>query len=209
MKAEERVFKDEFSALQLDVLKEVGNIGAGNAAASLSTLLNKPINMSVPSIQVIEFDKVMDLAGGADNETVSISLRIEGDAPGSMFFMLSPQQADDFITELFKEESGSTELRQSALQELGNIIAGSYLSSLADFTQLDLMPTVPVVVSDMAGAILSAGLIKLSQYYDRAIVIETLLEDKQVDGKMNGHFFLFPDPEFYKVLFRSVGVFNE
>ncbi|MCP3026099.1 chemotaxis protein CheC [Halobacillus sp. A5] len=201
-------FQDSFCPIQLDLLKEVGNIGAGNAAASLSSLLNIPIAMSVPSIQIAGFDEVMESAGGAAEEMTIISLRIEGEAPGSMFFALAPNRAELFLTLLLGDLSNTLDLRQSALEEIGNIIAGSYLSSLADFTRLELFPSVPVVINDMVGAVLSTGLIELSKHSDQALVIETVLIVDQAE-QVHGVFLLFPDPLFYDALFRSEGVTSE
>lgn len=207
-------FLDKFSNVHLDVLKEVGNIGAGHAATSLSTLLNKKIDMRVPHVRVVSFDEMMDMAGGPDNIVASVFLRIEGDAPGSMFFVLSLEQASAFIEQMIGdvdfsfEEPPYNELAMSALQELGNILSGSYLSSLSDFTSLDLYPSVPALSIDMVGAIISFGLIELSQVSDYAIVIDTALDDDDVSvsESINGHFFLLPDPDSFEIIFRALGV---
>ncbi|MBS8263483.1 chemotaxis protein CheC [Mesobacillus boroniphilus] len=207
-------FLKSISDVHLDILKEVGNIGAGHAATALSTLLNKKIDMKVPSVRVVSFDEVMDLAGGADNVVASVFLRIEGDAPGSMFFILPLPQAEKYIGQLTKNYSFSfseepdNELALSALQELGNILSGSYLSSLSDFTKLSLYPSVPALSIDMVGAVISFGLLELSQVSDYAIVIDTALdeEDAQLPDSVNGHFFLLPDPDSFHIIFSALGV---
>ena len=96
----------------------------------------------------------------------------------------------------------------SALQELGNILAGSYLSALSDFTGLDLYPSVPAISIDMLGAILSYGFLELSHYSDIAIVIDTALIDANDDDQMGveGHFLLIPDPQSFDIIFHSLGV---
>jgi chemotaxis protein CheC len=207
-------FLDKFSNVHLDVLKEVGNIGAGHAATALSTLLNKKIDMRVPKVRVVSFDEMMEMAGGPDNIVASVFLRIEGDAPGSMFFVLSLEQANMFIKQMIGDvefsfdEPPYNEMALSALQELGNILSGSYLSSLSDFTNLDLYPSVPALSIDMVGAIISFGLIELSQVSDFAIVIDTALDDDQISEaeSVKGHFFLLPDPDSFDIIFRALGV---
>ncbi|NKE05252.1 MULTISPECIES: chemotaxis protein CheC [Mesobacillus] len=207
-------FLKSISDIHLDILKEVGNIGAGHAATALSTLLNTKIDMKVPRVRVVSFDEVMELAGGADNVVASVFLRIEGDAPGSMFFILPLPQAEKYIGQLIKKQSFSfseeqeNELALSALQELGNILSGSYLSSLSDFTQLSLYPSVPALSIDMVGAVISFGLLELSQVSDYAIVIDTALdeEDAQMPDSVNGHFFLLPDPDSFHIIFSALGV---
>ncbi|MGG0718810.1 chemotaxis protein CheC [Robertmurraya massiliosenegalensis] len=207
-------FLEKFSTVHLDVLKEVGNIGAGHAATALSTLLNRKIDMRVPKVRVVSFDEMMEMAGGPDNIVASVFLRIEGDAPGSMFFVLSLEQATTFIKQMTGDahfsfaEPPYDELAMSALQELGNILSGSYLSSLSDFTNLDLYPSVPALSIDMVGAIISFGLIELSQVSDFAIVIDTALDDEDNNGpnSVKGHFFLLPDPDSFEIIFRALGV---
>ncbi|MCM3214724.1 chemotaxis protein CheC [Niallia taxi] len=206
-------FTDKITSLHLDILREIGNIGAGNAATALSKLLNKKIDMKVPNVEIVSFDEMMDMAGGSDNIAAGVFLRIEGDAPGSMFFMLPIEQATNFIRDMIGDETAQLsepydELSLSALQELGNILSGSYLSALSDFTNLSLYPSVPALAIDMVGAIVSYGLIELSQVSDYAIVINTALneDDKSLSETVKGHFFLLPDPDSFHTLFESLGV---
>ncbi|MBS4207601.1 chemotaxis protein CheC [Bacillus sp. FJAT-50079] len=203
---------EKMTSIQLDVLKEIGNIGAGNAATALSVLLGKKIDMKVPNVKVITFDEMLELAGGYDNIVAAVFLRIEGDASGSMFFVLPLDQGSNYIQQLTGDHSISlehppySELGLSAMQELGNILSGSYLTSLSDFTGLNLYPSVPSISIDMAGAIISYGLIELSQTEDYAIVIDTALnEDDQVEH-VKGHFFLLPDPGSFSTIFHALGV---
>src|SRR5690242_183462 len=125
---------------QLSVLREVGNIGAGHAATALSELLHSEIQMNVPRVAVVGFDEISDVVGGAEQLVIGIFLRAEGDIPGSIFFLLEVNSAKRLISGLVgsyadKEEEEFSEMEISALQEIGNILAGSYLSSLADFTK--------------------------------------------------------------------------
>jgi len=203
---------DVLNADHIDILKEIGNIGAGNAATALSKLLNKKIEMNVPDVKVISFDEMMEVVGGADNVVASVFLRIEGDVSGNMFFILSLEQAERFIQQMTGDKNltfanETTGLGVSALQELGNILAGSYLSALGDFTKLKLYPSVPALSIDMIGAILGYGLIEISRVGDIAIVIDTALhEENQSQDSVNGHFFLLPDPESFEPIFRALGV---
>ncbi|KON68506.1 chemotaxis protein CheY [Peribacillus butanolivorans] len=206
-------FIEKIIPLQLDILKEIGNIGAGHAATALSAILNRKIDMIVPNVRVVSFDEMMEMAGGAEQVVASIFLRIVGDASGSMFFILSLPVAEYFIQQMTGDETFSidstpyTDLALSCLQELGNILSGSYLTSLSDFTQLNLYPSVPSLSIDMVGATISYGLLELSQVSDTAIVIDTVLEKDQLFAEsIDGHFFLLPDPESFDIIFSSLGV---
>ncbi|MRG85377.1 chemotaxis protein CheC [Salinibacillus xinjiangensis] len=207
--------KDTFSLspFQLDLLKEIGNIGAGNAATSLSKILNRTVNMKVPEVKVVSFDEMMDVLGGPEQEIASIFVRFEGNASGSMFFVLTPDEASVLIRKMTGNEQFNfhnppySNLAISAYEELGNILAGSYLSALSDFTNLNVQPTVPSCSVDMVGAILTVGLIELSQVTDHAIFIDTILTDEDHnDEEIKGHFFLLPHPESFEVIFKSFGV---
>jgi len=206
-------FLSKIEPHHLDVLKEVGNIGAGNAATALSVLLKKGIDMNVPSVRVVSFQDITELVGGPDTIVCAIFLRIEGEAPGSMFFMVPVNEAEKLIRPLIGdplfqlEHPPFMEMGISALQELGNILAGSYLSSLSDFTKLHLYPSVPALSIDMAGAILSYGLFELSQVSDFAIVIDTAISETDKNRtNATGYFFLLPDPPSFEKIFLSLGV---
>lgn len=206
-------FIERIKPYHLDVLKEVGNIGAGNAATALSRLLNKLIDMNVPSVRVVSFQEITELIGGADEIVAAVYLRIEGNVPGNMFFILTLQEAEELIGKLTGlqdinlTKQKMSEMAVSALQELGNILAGSYLSALSDLTKLNLQPSVPALTIDMFGAVLNYGLIELSHVSDYAIVIDTRITEMENDAKQStGHFFLLPDPESFTKLFKALGV---
>lgn len=199
---------NRFEAFELDVLKEVGNIGAGNAATALSTLLNKPIDMAVPSVRVVPFEEVAEKVGGPEQVVVAVFLRVDGDAPGNMFFIMPEHSAKGLMQQLLnidrEEDEPYTELEASTLCEIGNILAGSYLSALADLTKLHLSPSVPAVVKDMAGPILTYGIIQHGEMGETALLIETtFIEDHK---SLDGHFFLIPDPASFEILFKALGV---
>lgn len=199
---------DNLEGFKMDVLKEVGNIGAGNAATALSQLLDKPIDMAVPKVQILPFEKIADKVGGPEQIVLAVFFRVEGEAPGNLFFILTPEAGKGLLHRLAgieaSEEEFFNEMEQSALSEIGNILAGSYLSSLADFTQLSMTPTVPGLAMDMAGAILNYGLIQFGEMGDDALLIDTtFLEGKD---EVEGQFFLIPDPESFDKIFKSLGV---
>ncbi|GIP21448.1 CheY-P-specific phosphatase CheC [Paenibacillus sp. J22TS3] len=201
------LFKD-FAEFKMDILKEIGNIGAGNAATALSCLLDKPIDMAVPKVQMLPFEAIAEKVGGAETIVLAIFFRVEGDAPGNLFFILSPEAAKKLLHRLstleVENDEEFTEMEWSALSEIGNILAGSYLSSLADFTRLSMSPTVPALAMDMAGAILSYGLLQFGEMGDDALLIDTtFIEGHQ---EVEGQFFLIPDPESFDQIFTALGV---
>ena len=199
---------EEFADFKMDVLKEVGNIGAGNAATALSRLLDKPIDMAVPKVQLLPFGEITESVGGSEKTVIAVFFRVEGDAPGNLFFIMTPDAAKRLLNRLaginISEGTDFSEMEWSALSEIGNILAGSYLSSLADFTNLSMSPTVPAITMDMAGAIVSYGLLQFGEMGNDALLIDTTFIEG--NDEVEGQFFLIPDPESFGKIFTSLGV---
>ncbi|MFB4167474.1 chemotaxis protein CheC [Virgibacillus sp. JSM 102003] len=204
------------STVQMDVLREIGNIGAGNAATSMSKLINKKIDMAVPSVNVVAFDEVMEMIGGPETPIVGIMIHILGEAPGKVYFILSIEEAESLVRSITNaddftllNEKEPNDLVFSALKETGNILTGSYISALSDFTSLKMQPSVPYLSVDMAGAVLTVGLIDVSQVTDYAIIIDTKINDSESDNGIHGNFFFLPDPEAFPKIFKALGIEND
>ncbi|MCT4606745.1 MAG: chemotaxis protein CheC [Marinisporobacter sp.] len=198
---------EEMNNMQLDVLKEVGNIGAGNAATALAKMLNRKIDMNVPKVEILEFKEVTELLGGAEKAVCGIYFNVDGDLTGNIMFLLTIESAKMLANMLLLKDECSgnlEELDQSALQEIGNILSGAYISSLTTLTGLNMKISVPSLTTDMAGAILSVPIIQYGQVGDRVLLIETEFNEGNDDIK--GYFFLVPDVESFEVLLKSLGV---
>lgn len=199
---------NELNNMQLDVLKEIGNIGAGNAATALAKLLNRKIDMEVPIAKILEFKDVSETLGGAELPVVGIMFKVSGDLTGNIMFILQQKAATMLVNMLMGRPVDAveefTEIDISALKEIGNILAGSYLSALSALTNLKIMPSVPYMAIDMAGAILSVPAIEFGKVGDTVLYIET--EFSEGSEKVVGDFFLVPDLETYDILLKALGV---
>lgn len=202
----EEIFK--LSAMQMDALREIGNVGAGNAATALSQIINRKIDMTVPQVSIMPLGDVPELVGGPDAMVAGVYFRVFGPAPGSILFLLPRESAFSLVDMLMGREKGHTQaldsLDESALMEIGNILSGAYLNALSYFTKFTLLPSIPALAVDMAGAILSIILIQIGQMGDHALVIET--EFSSDGGGVKGHFFLIPDPGSLNVILAAIGV---
>ncbi|GBG56276.1 CheY-P-specific phosphatase CheC [Sporomusaceae bacterium FL31] len=198
----------KLSALQLDALREIGNVGAGNSATALSQIIDRKIDMTVPQVAIMPLGDVPDVVGGPDAMVVGVFLRVYGLAPSSILFLLPRDSAFYLVDMLMGRSQGYTttlsSMDESALMEIGNILAGAYLNALSHFTNLTLLPSIPALAMDMAGAILSVVLIQLGQMGDHALVIETEFTT-EADG-VKGHFFLIPDPGSLNTILTAIGV---
>ena len=198
---------DQVNDMYFDVLKEIGNIGAGNATTAISNMLNLKVNMDVPKV---EFMKVQELptAISAEEETVvGIYLEVESDIGGSMMFLLKMGSAQYLVNHLMGRpddyEEEFSEMDLSAIKEIGNIISGSYLSALSSMTNMVITASVPYLAIDMAAAILSVPAIQFGQYGDNALLIQTEFGD---EVKIKGFFILMPDVESYDKILTSLGI---
>lgn len=201
---------NDLNNLQLDVLREIGNIGAGNAATALAKMLNKKIDMDVPKVKILEFKEVNDILGGADEQVIGILLSVTGDLTGNIMFILDYKAARVLVNILMglpaEEDSEFSEMELSALKEIGNILSGSYLSALSTLTNLSIMPSIPDIAIDMAGAILSVPAIEFGKVGDTVLYIET--EFSEGSTKVVGDFFLVPDVDSYDTLLKALGVIS-
>jgi chemotaxis protein CheC len=199
----------KLSSVQLDALREIGNVGAGNAATALSQVLRRKIDMSVPRVTILPLTDVPDAIGGPEAMVAGVYLRVFGPAPSSILFLLPKESAFYMVDMLMGRNKGDTQflndMDESALMEIGNILAGAYLNSLSYFTHLTLLPSIPALAIDMAGAILSIILIQLGQMGDHALVIETEFTSGSED-MMGGQFFLIPDPASLSIILTAIGV---
>ncbi|MCR5635229.1 MAG: chemotaxis protein CheC [Lachnospiraceae bacterium] len=188
-----------------DVLKEIGNIGAGNATTALSQMMGCKVDMAVPKVNLMEFKEVGTTMGGEDQIVAGIYLVVEGDINGSIMFMQKKESARHMVSKLMGMEitgEDFTEMEASALKEIGNIIAGAYLNSLSTLTNLTIYPSVPELCIDMAGAILSVPAIEFGAVGDKMLLIQTDFTDEM---DLSGYFILVPDETSYSKILTALG----
>lgn len=198
---------EDVNSMYLDVLKEIGNIGAGNATSAIANMLGMKIDMNVPNVRLMEASK-LGLAVGAEDETiVGIFLEVENDIEGSMMFLLDIPSARYLVNRLMMTDVADDvpfgEMELSALKEIGNIIAGSYLSALASLTNLVIAPSIPYIAVDMAASILSVPAIEFGKFGDNALMIQTEI---CADVQINGYFILMPEQDSYEKILTSLGI---
>ena len=201
---------DNVNSMYFDVLKELGNIGAGNATTAIATMLNLTIDMKVPKVELKAVEDLGSAICPEEETIVGIFLEVQNDISGSMMFLLKLDSAHYLVNRLMGGMGGSedtaaefSEMELSAMKEIGNIIAGSYLSALSTMTHLVITPSVPYISVDMAAAILSVPAIQFGQFGDNALLIETEFGD---DVMMEGYFILLPDEDSYDKILQSLGI---
>lgn len=202
-----KINMDSMENMHYDLLRELGNIGAGNATTALAQMLNKKLDMKVPRVDLVGFDKLPSTICEEEELVVGIYLMLDDDVEGSMMFLLPEASAYNLVNQLMGRSADYTEpfneMDMSALQEIGNIITGAYLSALSSLTNLTIGASVPYLAHDMAAAILSVPAIEFGKVGDKALLIETEFGDEIM---IDGYFILIPALESYDKILTSLGL---
>lgn len=198
---------DNVNEIYIDVLREIGNIGAGNATTSLASMLNQTIQMNVPKVELMDVAKLNTAICPEEEVIVGIFLEVTMDITGSMMFLMKMDSAHYLVNKLMGRDPGCkdefSEMDMSAMKEIGNIITASYLTALAGMTNLTIAPSIPYIAVDMAGAILSVPAIQFGQFGNNALLIQTEFGD---DVLIGGYFILMPEEESYEKIMTSLGI---
>ena len=202
----------ELDNQHIDVLRELGNIGAGNAATSLSVMLDEGVGISVPQVKILDYDGVVRTVGDPEDLGIAIMIQYGGDVRGIVLFILNHEDAMSIGEILIgnmggEEDSGSemlSEMKLSMVKEIGNILGCSYLGSIATMTGLNFEISVPYVAIDMVGAILSAPLLLFSIDNSKILLIE---ESFVTDSRsMKSHVILFADIPSLNTILDKLGL---
>ncbi len=206
--------KVELTAEELDMLKEIGNIGSGHAITALSELLNKNVEVSLTSANIDTFWKVPDMFDSPDEEVVVIFSKIPVNSDLSIVQIFPKESIFKLINLLNNSDKKSghivestndlNEFSYSIISEIGNILSGHYASALADLLSIRLVPNVPIIAIDSLNAILNSIIAKYSQIIDYIILINTKLMVS--DLNINGTICLIPNITILKGLFKILNI---
>jgi chemotaxis protein CheC len=194
--------------LQLDALKEVANIGAGHAATALSQLTERRIMISVPEIEIARLEDVPATFGDPEAVVAAVLMHVLGDLTGRTLLLMPEENARLLCDLLLRRAPGTStvigELEGSSLKEAGNILAGAYLNALSDFMGMMLLPSVPSLVVDLSGAVLTTAFLNFGQDRDFVFCVETNFHFTDADRALTGHFLLLPDLASLRAIFEAI-----
>lgn len=191
-----------YSDLQLDALREIANIGSGTAGTALAAMLGRSVDLSVPHVEAVPLVAAVEAVGEPSRPTTAVLLPIMGDMDGVVLLLFRPDAADT-LCRLLGVEPG-TEVGDSALSEIGNVLGTSYLNSIAAMTGLALEPRPPEVVTDVLGAIVSSVLTHVAGGDDVALLLDTQL--KVEDEECAVSFLLVPEGDGVQELLTRLGL---
>lgn len=198
------------NSYQLDVLREVSNIGAGNAATALSKMVKRRVDMGVPTIKLLEFSEVGAILGDEEKIVAGVIVPVAGSMNGVLLLILEYKDTSNLVELLtgkkFSDFEAFDELALSAIRETGNILAGAYMSALAGLTSLSVKCMFPDVSIDMAAAILSIPAIGFGMMADKVLYIDSDFAEgtDNVKAKM----FLVLEADSFEILLRALGAIS-
>ena len=192
----------QYTELQLDALRELANVGSGNASTALSGMLGRSVDISVPKAQALPFAEAVEAAGPAEQDVTGIVLGIVGEMNGTVLLLVPPADADKICRMLGVEPDDEYAL--SALGEIGNIVGTSYINALAAMTGMDIEPTPPTTATDMLGALVASVLAGQAHAGDIALMLDSNLVVEGEDCSIS--FFLVPDQGGVDELLSRLGL---
>ena len=199
---------DQLNSLEIDTLKEIGSIGTGNAATSLSQILGKAVRITLPEVRIMEYNEAIEWIGGPETVTAGVLVKMGGQLNG---IMLSVQQLD-FVNMVLDSMLGThiedysqlDEMGRSALIEIGNIMISTFINALSSLANISVDLTVPAFALDMQGAILA---VPMAEYGGTSDYIMTIGGNLSCEGReMPCRLLLSPDIRSLNFLLRKLGV---
>ena len=182
----------EFTEFQMDALQELANIGSAHSATTLSQMLNTNIGMSVPKIDIIDISKVGDFL--TDELTTMVVFELQGEIPHGGFLILHFPRDSAIRTANIMQGSSEpvhpfSEMDQSAILEVGNIMVSSFLSAASDLIGMLMLPSPPVLVFDMAHAAITSLVAQMTVEVDDVILFKVKLTSDE--HKIAGNILIF------------------
>lgn len=203
-----------FNSLQLDAIREVGNIGTGNAATALSQLLSCMIDMDVPEVRLVSIYDLAKYYGEPDEQVAAVFVHSMGGFGCSLVFIQDEEDARLMVELLLKQQFGEympqeipQDMSDSALSEVGNIILSSFLNAINMLIGTQHQISVPGVAHDMLSSILDVVASIFGQMGETALMVNTELRvEGEGNGCISGNIVMIPDPDALEVLLRKLKV---
>ncbi len=201
----------EFDKIRLDAFREISSIATGNAATSLSAMLDKKVDITIPNIMVEALEKVPELLGGSEKAMTAVYFSISGQVSGSILLAFSSSESLRLVNILTGQKTDHVEdldeMGISALKELGNIVIGSYVRVLSDGLKVTITYSVPGFTYDMMGAILDEPLARLSLETKHAVIVESefIVREKIY----RGHLVFILAPKTVNSIIKALGSWEE
>jgi len=199
---------NDINDMHIDVLREIANIGSGNAASSLSRMIGHPVNISIPEIGILGFNEAYATLGGPEAIMMGTLLMLRDGIDGMMMFLLPVEVVCDLVNMLMftdiKSHEEIDEMGYSVINEVSNIMSASFVTAISDMTDIVIDISPPEAALDMLGSIMSVPSIYFAKMSDTLLLIQNELE---IEGKTaRTSVLLLPDMPSLEKLMTSLGI---
>jgi chemotaxis protein CheC len=191
-----------FTDMQLDALRELANIGSGNAGTALGKMLGRTVDISVPTAAVLPLPDAVAIAGAPDELRHGVVVPVRGDMD-AVVVLLFPEADARTLCGIYGIEPGTPDGR-SMLGEVGNILGTNYINVLAQMVAMTLEPSPPQVVEDMLGSILQSVLLGRGEDIDAALILDSALAVENEECSLS--FLLLPADGGIRQLLERLGL---
>ncbi len=199
---------EEMNEMELDILKEIGSIGGGNAATALSSMLNAKVNMALPQVEILGFNEAIDRLGDPEEVVAAVLVEMSGEIQGIMLFLVPQNFSDEVVFRMLGKANAPLleleEIDTSVLTEIGNIVISSYITALSSLTGVNVELSVPQLTVNMMGGIMSLPIAMMGQHSDKIMMVTG--DFKINDKALNSSMLLLPDVESLNILMKKLGV---
>ncbi|MDW2798125.1 chemotaxis protein CheC [Clostridium boliviensis] len=201
---------DEMNGLGLDLIKEIGSIGTGNAATALSSMLNKTVRMTLPDVQILGYNEAIKFLGDPEEIVAAVLVKMTGEINGLMLFILKMDFINEVLSSVMQQEIEDyyqlNVLETSALEEIGNIIISSYVNAMSTLSEVTINLSVPDIAVNMLGGILSVPMVEFGYQTDKMMMISGQFV---IGGKvLHSDLLMMPDIMSLNFLMEKLGIVN-
>lgn len=195
----------DYTPLQIDSLKELVNIGSGNAATSISQIIDRPVRMEVPTIEILSYNQVYQEIMKEEEIVTAITMEMSGDGQGVFLYTSTRKDSEKLINMMLGEDREvARELKESSIKELVNILVSSFLNAICKMIGVKVKLSTPRSTMDMFAAILSSVYIELGQYDENIMIIRN--EFFYLGEKIESDLYFVPKPGVLEGLFKTIGI---
>ncbi|MFV0314191.1 MAG: chemotaxis protein CheC [Anaerotignum sp.] len=197
----------EMNGFGMDILRELGSIGTGNAVTALSNIIATPISMSLPEVKIMEYTPAVEFLGGPEKIVAAVLVQMTGEFSGIILYMLDLDFVNMVLERLslgtIKDFSEVDELRASAVAEVSNIIISSYAGALGKLADISVNLSVPAMSINMLGGIMSVPMVQYGYVTDKIMLVDG--KCTYSGGEMASHLIMMPDIESLNFLMEKLG----
>jgi two-component system, chemotaxis family, chemotaxis protein CheY len=196
----EKLIETILCTSDLGIITEIGNIGVGRAATSLSKITNQPIEIDIPKIETVPAHLVSHIKWSPDQPVTGVHMGLRGQNGCDILLAFKLDEAakiSDFMTEKIRK-TDVVKIQNSAIQEMSSITICSFFSAISDFLELKLLPFGPTLVTDSFSAILDSFIANMTVSTETAVLFN--IHIKKQNNTVDGVLVAFLSPEFQKRL---------